>query len=89
MYVAGARIEAEAYLNRALFARACGSRIAWAPPPTATPLVPQSLIVFPLDWPPLVERPIELPRAPAVSVEQNHLGGRSMICRLPIRPTMT
>ena len=70
MYVTGARIEAEAYLNRALFTQRLQYAITWAPPPTATPLVPQSLIVFPLNWPPLVKRPIELPRAPAVSVEQ-------------------
>jgi uncharacterized phiE125 gp8 family phage protein len=70
MYLTGARIEAEAYLNRALITQKLQYAITWAPPPTATPLVPQSLIVFPLNWPPLVRRPIELPRAPAVSVEQ-------------------
>jgi uncharacterized phiE125 gp8 family phage protein len=70
MYVTSARLEAEAYLNRALFTQRLQYAVTWAPPPTATPLVPQSLIVFPLNWPPLVKRPIELPRAPAVSVEQ-------------------
>jgi uncharacterized phiE125 gp8 family phage protein len=70
MYLTGARIEAETYLNRALFTQKLQFAVTWAPPPTATPLVPQSLIVFPLNWPPLVKRPIELPRAPAVSVEQ-------------------
>jgi uncharacterized phiE125 gp8 family phage protein len=70
MYVTGARLEAEAYLNRALFTQHLQFAITWAPPPTATPLVPQSLIVFPLNWPPLVKRPIELPRAPCQSVEQ-------------------
>jgi uncharacterized phiE125 gp8 family phage protein len=70
LYVTGARLEAEAYLNRALFTQKLRYNITWAPPPTATPLVPQSLIVFPLNWPPLVKRPIELPRAPAISVEQ-------------------
>jgi uncharacterized phiE125 gp8 family phage protein len=70
MYIEGARLEAEAYLNRALFTQHLQYAITWAPPPTATPLVPQSLIVFPLNWPPLVKRPIELPRPPAVSVEQ-------------------
>jgi uncharacterized phiE125 gp8 family phage protein len=69
MYVTGARSEAEAYLNRALFTQQLQFNVTWAPPPTATPLVPQSLIVFPLNWPPLVKRPIELPRAPAISVE--------------------
>jgi len=70
MYVTSARILAEAYLNRALFTQKLQFAITWAPPPSATPLVPQSLIVFPLNWPPLVKRPIELPRAPARSVEQ-------------------
>ena len=70
MYVTSARTWAETWLNRALFTQKLQLAITWAPPPTATPLVPQSLIVFPLNWPPLVKRPIELPRAPAVSVEQ-------------------
>ncbi len=70
MYLVSARLEAEAYLNRALVTQKLRYSITWAPPPTATPLVPQSLIVFPLNWPPLVKRPIELPRAPLVSVEQ-------------------
>jgi uncharacterized phiE125 gp8 family phage protein len=69
MYVTSARMWAESWLNRALFTQALQYNVTWAPPPTATPLVPQSLIVFPLNWPPLVKRPIELPRAPAVSVE--------------------
>lgn len=69
MYVTSARLIAEAYLNRALLTQRLQYNITWAPPPTATPLVPQSLIVFPLNWPPLVKRPIELPRAPAQSVE--------------------
>jgi uncharacterized phiE125 gp8 family phage protein len=70
MYVTSARLWAEAFLNRALFTQKLQFAVTWAPPPTATPLVPQSLIVFPLNWPPLVKRPIELPRAPAQSVEQ-------------------
>jgi uncharacterized phiE125 gp8 family phage protein len=70
MYVTSARMWAETWLNRALFTQKLRYSVTWAPPPTATPLVPQSLIVFPLNWPPLVKRPIELPRAPAVSVEQ-------------------
>ena len=74
MYVTGARLEAEAYLNRALFTQQLRLYVTWAPPPTATPLVPQSLIVFPLNWPPLVKRPIELPRAPCQSVEQIQWG---------------
>jgi uncharacterized phiE125 gp8 family phage protein len=70
MYVTSARMWAEAFLNRALFTQKLQYNITFSPPPTATPLVPQSLIVFPLNWPPLVKRPIELPRAPCVSVEQ-------------------
>jgi uncharacterized phiE125 gp8 family phage protein len=70
MYVTSARMWAETWLNRALFTQKLQFNITWAPPPTATPLVPQSLIVFPLNWPPLVKRPIELPRAPTISVEQ-------------------
>lgn len=70
MYVTSARMWAESFLNRALFTQKLQLAITWAPPPTATPLVPQSLTVFPLNWPPLVKRPIELPRAPAQSVEQ-------------------
>lgn len=69
MYLQGARMEAEAYLNRALFTQQLQFNVTWAPPPTATPLVPQSLITFPLNWPPLVKQPVYLPRAPAVSVE--------------------
>jgi len=74
MYLTSARTWAEAFLNRALFTQKLQYNITWSPPPTATPLVPQSLIVFPLNWPPLVKRPIELPRAPAVSVEQIRWG---------------
>lgn len=69
LYLTGARIEAEAYLNRALFKQRMQFNVTWAPPPTATPLVPQSLICFPLNWPPMVKQPVYLPRAPAVSVE--------------------
>lgn len=74
MYVTTARTWAETWLNRALFTQVLRYSVTWAPPPTATPLVPQSLIVFPLNWPPLVKRPIELPRAPTVSVEQIQWG---------------
>lgn len=69
LYLTSARVWAESFLNRALFTQHLQLAVTWAPPPTATPLVPQSLIVFPLNWPPLVKRPIELPRAPAQSVE--------------------
>jgi uncharacterized phiE125 gp8 family phage protein len=74
MYLASARAWAETWLNRALFTQKLRYNITWAPPPTATPLVPQSLIVFPLNWPPLIKRPIELPRAPCQSVEQIRWG---------------
>jgi|SRR5215472_3681446 len=73
-YVTSARMLAEQYMNRALFLQQWTYSVTWAPPPTATPLVPQSLIVFPLNWPPLVKRPIELPRAPCLSVEQIRWG---------------
>ena len=74
MYVTSARMLAEAYLNRALMTQRWTYSITWAPPPTATPLVPQSLIVFPLNWPPLVKRPVEIPRPPCVSVEEIRWG---------------
>lgn len=70
MYVTSARMWAEAWLNRALFTQTIRYSVTWAPPPTATPLVPQSLIVFPLNWPPLVKAPIELPRAPVQAVSE-------------------
>lgn len=74
MYISTARTMVENFLNRACFTQKLQWNVTWAPPPTATPLVPQSLIVFPLNWPPLVKRPIELPRAPTVSVEQIRWG---------------
>lgn len=64
LYLASARQLAESYLNRALMTQTLRYTITNSPPPTASPLVPQSLIVFPLNWPPLIRRPIELPRAP-------------------------
>lgn len=70
LYISSARIEAERYLNRALFTQKFRYTITTTPPPTATPLVPQSLIVFPLNWPPTVRAPLELPFAPTQSVEQ-------------------
>jgi hypothetical protein len=70
LYITTARLMVENWLNRACFTQQLQWNVTWAPPPTATPLVPQSLIVFPLNWPPLVKRPIELPRAPTVSVEK-------------------
>lgn len=74
IYIRSAREWVEQYLNRALFTQRWTYAITWAPPPTATPLVPQSLIVFPLNWPPLVKHPVELPRAPARSVEEIRWG---------------
>lgn len=70
LFITSARQEAEAYLNRALFQQQFQFNVTWAPPPTATPLVPQSLITFPLNWPPLVKQPVYLPRAPCISVDQ-------------------
>ncbi len=48
MYIEGARLEAEAYSNRALFTQHLQFAITWAPPPTATPRV-QSLDRVPLE----------------------------------------
>ena len=49
-------------------ARALVFSMTSSPPPTAAPLVPQSLIVFPLNWPPTIRKPISIPRAPCVSI---------------------
>jgi uncharacterized phiE125 gp8 family phage protein len=68
LYLSSARELAESYLNRALITRTLAYTITNSPPPTASPLVPQSLIVFPLNWPPLIRKPIELPRAPLQQV---------------------
>ena len=69
MYLTGARLEAEAYLNRALFTQRLRYSVTWAPAPATVPLVPP--IVLPLAWPPLIRRPLELPRAaPGQSVDQ-------------------
>jgi len=68
-YIASARSSCEQWLGRAFFTQKRRYSITWAPPPTATPLVPQSLVVFPLNWPPLVKRPIEVPFAPLQSVD--------------------
>jgi uncharacterized phiE125 gp8 family phage protein len=73
-YVSSARILAEQYMNRALFTQQWQFNITTTPPPTATPLVPQSLLVFPLNWPPLARAPLELPRAPLVSVDSVQWG---------------
>ncbi|HSR74980.1 MAG TPA: head-tail connector protein [Xanthobacteraceae bacterium] len=69
IYAASARQWAEAWLNRALITQELRYTISHSPPPTASPLVPQSLIVFPLNWPPLIRRPIALPRAPCTAVK--------------------
>lgn len=74
IYIQAAREQAETYLNRAFFQQRWTFNVTWAPPPTATPLVPQSLIVFPLNWPPLVKQPVYLPRAPCISVEEIRWG---------------
>jgi len=69
LYLTTARTWAENYLNRCLITTHYSYTVTTAPPPTASPLVPQSLIVFPLNWPPVIRKPIALPRAPCVSVE--------------------
>jgi hypothetical protein len=68
MYLTAAREWCEGILDRAVLPQTL--RYSWVagPPPTATPLVPQSLIIFPLNFPPLVRRAIELPRAPVIAV---------------------
>ena len=63
IYMTSARAWAESYLNRALIPQELLFSITSSPPPTASPLVPQSLIVFPLNWPPHIRKPINLPRS--------------------------
>jgi uncharacterized phiE125 gp8 family phage protein len=69
IYQTSARQWAEAWLNRALITQELLFSMSTSPPPTASPLVPQSLIVFPLNWPPTIRKPISIPRAPCVSVK--------------------
>jgi uncharacterized phiE125 gp8 family phage protein len=68
MYATTARQLVEAWLNRALITQTLQFTLTNSPPPTASPLVPQSLIVFPLNWPPVMRKPISIPRAPCQSV---------------------
>jgi uncharacterized phiE125 gp8 family phage protein len=68
IYALTARHIAEAYLNRALITQELEFTLTNSPPPTASPLVPQSLIVFPLNWPPVMRKPISIPRAPCQNV---------------------
>lgn len=68
MYGTTARELVEAWLNRACITQTLQFTLTNSPPPTASPLVPQSLIVFPLNWPPVVRKPIAIPRAPCQSV---------------------
>jgi uncharacterized phiE125 gp8 family phage protein len=68
MYATTARFLVEAWLNRACITQTLQFTLTNSPPPTASPLVPQSLIVFPLNWPPVIRKPISIPRAPCVSV---------------------
>lgn len=68
IYALTARHIAEAYLNRALITQELEFTLTNSPPPTASPLVPQSLIVFPLNWPPVMRKPISIPRAPCQSI---------------------
>jgi uncharacterized phiE125 gp8 family phage protein len=70
MYAITARTLAEAWLNRALITQELVFTLTNSPPPTASPLVPQSLIVFPLNWPPVIRKPISIPRAPCVNVSE-------------------
>lgn len=68
-YATSARTWAENWLNRALITQELLFSMTTSPPPTAAPLVPQSLIVFPLNWPPTIRKPISIPRAPCVSIK--------------------
>jgi uncharacterized phiE125 gp8 family phage protein len=68
MYATTARQLVEAWLNRALITQELLFTLTNSPPPTASPLVPQSLIVFPLNWPPVIRKPISIPRAPCQNV---------------------
>jgi uncharacterized phiE125 gp8 family phage protein len=70
MYQTTARVLVENWLNRALITQELMFSITNSPPPTASPLVPQSLIVFPLNWPPVIRKPISIPRAPCQNVSQ-------------------
>jgi uncharacterized phiE125 gp8 family phage protein len=73
-YATTARTMVEAWLDRALITQELLFSVTASPPPTASPLVPQSLIVFPLNWPPVIRKPIAIPRAPCVSVKQVLVG---------------
>jgi uncharacterized phiE125 gp8 family phage protein len=68
LYATTARALVEAWLNRACITQTLVYTITNSPPPTASPLVPQSLIVFPLNWPPVIRKPIAIPRAPCQAV---------------------
>jgi uncharacterized phiE125 gp8 family phage protein len=69
IYQITARQLVEAWLNRALITQELLFSMTSSPPPTASPLVPQSLIVFPLNWPPVIRKPISIPRAPCTEVK--------------------
>jgi uncharacterized phiE125 gp8 family phage protein len=62
-YAITARSMAEQYLNRALITQELTLSIMQSPPPMALPMVPQALVVWPLNWPGYVSRPISIPRA--------------------------
>jgi hypothetical protein len=68
MYLASARETVEGWLNRALVTQTLRYSVTNAPQPTAASLVPVSLIVFPLNWPPYGRKPLALPRAPVRSI---------------------
>jgi uncharacterized phiE125 gp8 family phage protein len=70
MYATTARELVEAWLNRACITQELIFTLTNSPPPTASPLVPQSLIVFPLNWPPVIRKPIAIPRAPCQNVSE-------------------
>jgi len=67
-YLVAATEWAERYCNRAFLRQTLLYSITNAPAPTTTPYVPVSLIVFPLNWPPYIPQPVQLPRAPCVQL---------------------
>ena len=68
MYATTARELVEAWLNRACITQEFQYTMTNSPPPTTSPLVPQSLIVFPLNWPATIRKPLSIPRAPCIAV---------------------
>lgn len=74
-YAIAARVMAEAWTNRAFITQKLRYTITNAPPPYSAPLVPQSLLVLPLNWPAAgFLRPIPLLRAPCQTLDAVNWG---------------